>query len=318
LPAKAPRPETAEEARVAVGEAEGAKLIDGTAVARRVRAEVARETAALVAKGVQPGLAVVIVGEDPASQVYVRNKERQALEVGMHSVVIRLPASTTQAELIEVVLRLNRDPRVHGFLVQSPLPKHIDPDAVIRSIVPEKDVDGFHPVNVGKILIGERDGFAPCTPAGVQELLRECGVETLGKDLVLVGRSNIVGKPMAALMLQDELGANATVTICHRFTKDLPSHTRRADILIVAAGKPNLVTADMVKQGAVVIDVGINRVDDASSPKGYRIVGDVDFEGVREVASHITPVPGGVGPMTIAILLKNTVRAARLQHGLGA
>jgi methylenetetrahydrofolate dehydrogenase (NADP+)/methenyltetrahydrofolate cyclohydrolase len=316
LPAKAPRPETPEEAAVAVGETEGAKLIDGNAVARRVREEVARETAELLREGVQPGLAVVIVGEDPASQIYVRNKERQAREVGMHSEVVRMPATTSQAELLEVVARLNCDPRIHGFLVQTPLPKQIDPDAVIRAIAPEKDVDGFHPVNVGKVLLGERDGFAPCTPAGVQELLHECGVETLGKDLVLVGRSNIVGKPMAALMLQDELGANATVTICHRYTTDLASHTRRADILIVAAGKAGLITADMVKPGVVVIDVGINRVEDPASPKGYRIVGDVDFAGVREVASHITPVPGGVGPMTIAMLLSNTVRAARQLHGL--
>ena len=295
---------------------QGAQLIDGAAVAKRVRAEVARDVAALRERGIQPGLAVVIVGEDPASQIYVRNKERQAQEVGMHSEVVRLPATTTQEELLTVVDRLNRDPRIHGFLVQTPLPRQIDPDAVIRAIVPEKDVDGFHPVNVGKVLLGERDGFAPCTPTGVQELLRTSGIETLGKDLVLVGRSNIVGKPMAALMLQDELGANATVTICHRFTKDLGSHTRRADILIVAVGKPGLITADMVKPGAVVIDVGTTRVDDPSLPRGYRLTGDVDFDAVREVASYITPVPGGVGPMTIAVLLKNTVRAARLQGGL--
>ena len=303
--------ETPEEAAVATGEAQGARLIDGASVARSVRAEVTRETADLVRRGVKPGLAVVLVGDDPASAVYVRSKEKACIEAGMKSVVIRLPAETSQDELLGHVAALNEDPTIHGILVQMPLPKQIAPDVVIRTIRPEKDVDGFHPVNAGKLLLGERDGFAPCTPAGVQELLRHCGVETLGKDCVLVGRSNIVGKPMAALMLQDELGANATVTICHRFTQDLASHTRRADILIVAVGKANLITADMVKPGAVVIDVGINRVDDPSSPKGYRIVGDVDFEAVREVASHITPVPGGVGPMTIAMLLKNTVRAAR-------
>jgi methylenetetrahydrofolate dehydrogenase (NADP+)/methenyltetrahydrofolate cyclohydrolase len=228
----------------------------------------------------------------------------------MKSVTVRLAADTSEEELIERVEALNADDSIHGILVQMPLPKHMDADAVIRCIVPEKDVDGFHPVNVGKLLIGQRDGFAPCTPAGVQELLIECGIETLGRDCVLVGRSNIVGKPMAALMLQDQLGANSTVTICHRFTRDLSAHTRRADILIAAAGKARLITAEMVKPGAVVIDVGINRVVDAASPKGYRIVGDVDFEAVREVASQITPVPGGVGPMTIAMLLRNTVRAA--------
>jgi methylenetetrahydrofolate dehydrogenase (NADP+) / methenyltetrahydrofolate cyclohydrolase len=316
LRVKPPRTETAEEALVAVGDPEGARIIDGAAVAKRVRDEVGRATAELASRGVQPGLAVILVGDDPASAVYVRSKERACLEAGMKSVVLRLPADTTQRALCDQVEAFNDDPSIHGILVQMPLPKQIDPDSVIRAIRPEKDVDGFHPVNVGKLLIGERDGFAPCTPAGVQELLRECGVETLGKDLVLVGRSNIVGKPMAALMLQDELGANATVTICHRYTTDLASHTRRADILIVAAGKANLVTADMVKPGVVVIDVGINRVDDAASPKGYRIVGDVDFAGVREVASAITPVPGGVGPMTIAMLLSNTVRAARQLHGL--
>jgi methylenetetrahydrofolate dehydrogenase (NADP+) / methenyltetrahydrofolate cyclohydrolase len=308
---KMPKTETPEEAAVATGEAQGAKLIDGSAVARSVRAEVAREAAELTARGVRPGLAVILVGDDPASAVYVRSKEKACIEAGMKSVVERLPAETTEAELLAHVERCNEDPTIHGILVQMPLPKQIQTDRVIRTIRPDKDVDGFHPVNAGKVLLGERDGFAPCTPAGVQELLRHCGVETLGKDLVLVGRSNIVGKPMAALMLQDELGANATVTICHRFTKDLAAHTRRADILVVAVGKASLVTADMVKPGAVVIDVGINRVDDAGSPRGYRIVGDVDFDGVREVASYITPVPGGVGPMTIAMLLKNTVRAAR-------
>jgi methylenetetrahydrofolate dehydrogenase (NADP+)/methenyltetrahydrofolate cyclohydrolase len=316
LPGKPPRPETAEEALVAVGDQEGARVIDGLAVAKRVRAEVAAATAELGERGVQPGLAVILVGDDAASAVYVRSKERACLEAGMKSVVLRMPADTTEEALCAQVRAFNDDPTIHGILVQMPLPKQIDPDSVIRTIRHEKDVDGFHPVNVGKLLIGERDGFAPCTPAGVQELLRECGVETLGKDLVLVGRSNIVGKPMAALMLQDELGANATVTICHRYTTDLAAHTRRADILIVAAGKAGLITADMVKPGAVVVDVGINRVEDPASPRGYRIVGDVEYAGVREVAAAITPVPGGVGPMTIAMLLSNTVRAARQQSGL--
>jgi methylenetetrahydrofolate dehydrogenase (NADP+)/methenyltetrahydrofolate cyclohydrolase len=287
-----------------------AEVIDGAAVARRVRQEVAREVEALAGRGITPGLSVILVGDDPASAVYVRAKKKACDEVGMNGITIRMPAHTTQAELLARIDALNEDELVHGILVQMPLPKQIDPQAVILRIRPEKDVDGFHPQNVGKLLIGDRDGFAPCTPAGVQELLVQSGVDTLGKECVLIGRSNIVGKPMAALMLQDHLGANATVTICHRFTRDLPRHTRGADILIAAAGKARLVTREMIKPGAVVIDVGINRVEDSSAPKGYRIVGDVDFEGVSQVASKITPVPGGVGPMTIAMLLRNTVRAA--------
>ena len=234
----------------------------------------------------------------------------------MKSLTIRLPADTSEQLLLGRVRALNGDDSIHGILVQMPLPRQIDPDTVIRAIDPRKDVDGFHPINVGKLLIGERDGFAPCTPAGVQELLVQSGVDTVGKECVVIGRSNIVGKPRAALMFQDQLGANATVTVCHRYTRDLAQHTRRADILIAAAGRPGLVTRDMVKPGAVVIDVGINRVDDPTSPRGYRIVGDVDFEGVREVASLVTPVPGGVGPMTIAMLLRNTVRAAALIAGI--
>jgi methylenetetrahydrofolate dehydrogenase (NADP+)/methenyltetrahydrofolate cyclohydrolase len=294
----------------------GAKLIDGVAIAKRVREEVAVEAAALVAKGVRPGLAVVLVGDDPASAVYVRSKGKACEEAGMHSVTIRRPAEITQDELLGIVDELNADPAIHGILVQMPLPKHMNGDAVVRRIRPEKDVDGFHPVNVGKLLIGEKDGFAPCTPAGVQEMLRVAGVETRGKDVVIVGRSNIVGKPMAALLVQQGEGADATVTVCHSRTRDLASHTRRADILIAAIGRARFVTADMVKPGAIVIDVGINRVDDATSPKGYVLAGDVDFEPVRQVAGQITPVPGGVGPMTIAMLLKNTVRAARLQSGV--
>jgi methylenetetrahydrofolate dehydrogenase (NADP+) / methenyltetrahydrofolate cyclohydrolase len=287
-----------------------AELIDGVAIARSIREEVTIEVAKLVARGITPGLAVVLVGEDPASEVYVRNKGRACDEAGMHSVTIKLPAATTQAALLAEVKRLNEDKAIHGILVQMPLPKHLDPDVVIRTILPEKDVDGFHPVNVGKSLIGDRDGFVPCTPAGVQEMLARSGTATKGKECVIVGRSNIVGKPMMALMVQPAPNANATVTVCHSATQNLKEHTLRADILIVAAGKPKMVTGDMVKEGAVVIDVGINRVEDASTKSGYRLVGDVDFESARLRASKITPVPGGVGPMTIALLLKNTVRAA--------
>jgi methylenetetrahydrofolate dehydrogenase (NADP+)/methenyltetrahydrofolate cyclohydrolase len=287
-----------------------AELIDGVAIAKSIREEVAANVAKLAARGITPGLAVVLVGEDPASEVYVRSKGRFSEEAGMHSVTIKLPAATTQSELLAHVERLNDDRAIHGILVQMPLPKHIDPEVVIRAIKPEKDVDGFHPVNVGKNLIGDRDGFVPCTPAGVQEMLGRSGTETRGKECVIVGRSNIVGKPMMALMVQNGPNANATVTVCHSATRDLKEHTLRADILIVAAGKPRMVTGDMVKEGAVVIDVGINRVADASTKSGYRLVGDVDFDSARLRASRITPVPGGVGPMTIAMLLKNTVRAA--------
>jgi methylenetetrahydrofolate dehydrogenase (NADP+)/methenyltetrahydrofolate cyclohydrolase len=287
-----------------------AELIDGTAIAKAIRAEAGQRTAALAVKGIKPGLAVVLVGDDPASAVYVKAKGKACEEAGMHSVTIRLPAETKQEELLQQVLALNADPAIHGILVQMPLPKHIDPDLIIRTILPGKDVDGFHPVNVGKSLIGEKDGFVPCTPAGVQELLMRSGVETKGAECVIVGRSNIVGKPMMALMVQQGAGANATVTVCHSATKDLAFHTKRADILIVAAGKPNMVTGAMVKPGAVVIDVGINRIPDATTKSGTRLVGDVDFAGASAVASKITPVPGGVGPMTIAMLILNTVRAA--------
>ena len=289
----------------------GAIVIDGVAIAKAVRADVAAETAELKARGITPGLTVVIVGEDPASQSYVKSKEKASIEAGMKGETIKLPASTSQADLEALIDRLNADSTVHGILVQSPLPKHMDANTVVRRIAPHKDVDGFHPINVGKLLIGEKDGFAPCTPAGVQELLVRYGIDTRGKEVVVVGRSNIVGKPMASLLVQAGKGADCTVTICHSRTKDLTFHTSRADIVIAAIGKPEMLTGDMIRPGAVVIDVGINRVDDPSSPKGYRIVGDVHFESARRVASHITPVPGGVGPMTIAMLLKNTVRAAR-------
>jgi methylenetetrahydrofolate dehydrogenase (NADP+)/methenyltetrahydrofolate cyclohydrolase len=280
------------------------------AIARSVREQVARDVERLTAEGLRPGLAVVLVGDDPASAVYVRSKGKACEEAGIHSVTIRLPAETTQEELLAQVDALNSDPAIHGILVQMPLPRHIDSDVIIRRIRPDKDVDGFHPVNVGKNLIGERDGFVPCTPAGVQELLVRSGVKTRGAECVIVGRSNIVGKPMMALMVQSGEGANSTVTVCHSATRDLAAHVKRAEILIVAAGKPEMITGDMIRPGAVVIDVGINRVDDPSAPRGYRLVGDVDFASAKEAASLITPVPGGVGPMTIAMLLRNTVKAA--------
>ena len=290
-----------------------AELIDGVRIARSVRDDVAREVTALRGKGITPGLTVILVGDDPASAVYVRSKGKACDEAGMASETIRLPATTTQDELLRHIDRLNADTMVHGILVQMPLPKHIDPDTVLRRMNPAKDVDGFHPINVGKLLIGEKDGFAPCTPAGVQEMLVRTGVDTRGMECVVIGRSNIVGKPMAALLMQDRAGANATVTICHRHTRALGEHTRRADLIIAAAGRPGVLTREMVKPGAVVIDVGINRVTDPAAKNGYRLVGDVEFNGVREVASYITPVPGGVGPMTIAMLLRNTVKAAAAQ-----
>ena len=283
-------------------------LIDGKAVAARVRARIAVQVKALGAKGVVPGLSVVLVGDDPASAVYVRNKAAACEEAGMRGETIRMPASTSQAELNAVVNRLNADSRVHGILVQMPLPKQLDADAVLNLIDPAKDVDGFHPVNVGRMLVGNPDGFVPCTPAGVMELLRAYSVSTAGAHAVVIGRSNIVGKPMAALLVQP--GVDATVTVCHSRTKDMASHTRNADIVIAAVGKPRMVTGDMLKAGAVVIDVGINRIDDPTHAKGSRIVGDVDFESAARVASLITPVPGGVGPMTIAMLLENTLRSA--------
>jgi len=293
-----------------------ATLIDGTTIGRRVREAVAAQVATLREKGIVPGLSVVLVGDDPASSVYVRSKAKACAEAGMRGETIRLSADTTEADLLAQVDALNADPLVHGILVQMPLPRHMSADKVIRRIRPEKDVDGFHPVNVGKLMIGERDGFVPCTPAGAVELLVQSGVDTRGKDAVIVGRSNIVGKPMAALLMQDAPGGNATVTLCHSRTTNLASHTRRADILIAAIGRPEKITGDMIKPGAVVIDVGINRVNDATRPKGYRLVGDVHFESARDVASLITPVPGGVGPMTIAMLMKNTLRAATQIAGL--
>lgn len=288
-----------------------AQLIDGTAIGKAMRGELAGEITALVAKGVKPGLAVVLVGENPASQVYVKMKGKACEEAGMHSETIRLPADTSEGDLLAVVDRLNTDPKIHGMLVQLPLPKHINSERVLLRIDPAKDVDGFHPVNVGKVSIGDPTGFRPATPYGVQQLLLRTQVETKGAHAVIVGRSNIVGRPMAALLLQNGPGGNATVTVCHSNTRDIGSVTRQADILIVAIGKPEFVTGNMVKPGAVVIDVGVNRVDDPATKTGYRLVGDVQFAEARKVASAITPVPGGVGPMTITMLLYNTVQAAR-------
>ena len=287
-----------------------AELIDGKAIAETIRKEVAADVAALASRGVVPGLTVVLVGDDSASATYVGAKEKASKAAGMHGETIRLPASTGQDELLALVERLNADPAVHGILVQMPLPTHIDPDTVIRHILPEKDVDGFHPVNVGKLLIGHTDGFVSCTPAGVIELLVRSGVDTRGAEAVIVGRSNIVGKPMAALLVQGRAGGDATVTVCHSRTKDLAFHTKRADILIAAIGRAEMITGDMIKPGAVVIDVGMNTKPDATKAKGTRLCGDVHFDSAVEVASKITPVPGGVGPMTIAMLLRNTVRAA--------
>ena len=292
------------------------KILDGTALAKEVRGEVAAGVAEMGGNHqVTPGLAAVLVGDDPASAVYVRNKRRACDEVGMFSDTFALPASTSQDELLELVDRLNQDPRFHGILVQLPLPDQIDQYAVIEALDPTKDVDGIHPFNAGQLLQG-RAAFVPGTPAGIQQLLVRNGYDPAGRDVVICGRSEIVGKPLAALLMQRQSGANATVTVCHTRTSNLEAHTRRADILVAAIGQPNAITADMVKDGAVVIDVGINRVDDATRRRGYRLVGDVDFEAVSEKAEAITPVPGGVGPMTIASLLVNTLAAARISiHG---
>jgi methylenetetrahydrofolate dehydrogenase (NADP+)/methenyltetrahydrofolate cyclohydrolase len=275
-----------------------AKIIDGKAIAKEIRSDLKLKVAQLTKEGRQPGLAVVLVGDDPASAVYVRSKKRACEEIGVNSLVHRLPEDTTQDELLGLVEQLNQDPHIHGILVQLPLPKGLDEEIVINAISPQKDVDGFHPINVGNLHIGQ-EGFVPCTPAGVVELVKRTGVPIAGQNVVVLGRSNIVGKPVASLFLRE----NATVTICHSRTKDVAAECRRADILIAAVGRPQLVQKDWVKPGAVVIDVGINRVDGA-------IVGDVHFEEVQEVAGAITPVPGGVGPMTIAMLLKATVDAA--------
>ncbi len=292
-----------------------AKIISGTEVAKEIREELKREVAELKEKhNVTPGLVTILVGEDPASVSYVTAKQRTSHELGFYSIQDNQPADMAEDELLKLIDKYNTDPKIHGILVQLPLPKHIDEGKVLYAIDPRKDVDGFHPVNVGKLMIGEPD-YLPCTPAGIQQLLIRSGAKIEGAEVVVVGRSNIVGKPIANILLQKREGANATVTVCHTRTKDMAFHTRRADILIVAAGKPKAVTADMVKGGAVVIDVGVNRI--GKTPEGKAILcGDVDFEAVKEKASAITPVPGGVGPMTITMLMMNTVRAAKLAAGI--
>ncbi len=292
-----------------------AKIISGTEVAKQIREELKQEIANLKSKyNLVPGLATVLVGDDPASKVYVGQKEKACQELGLYSERRDIPGDTTEEALLELVDRLNKDPKIHGILVQVPLPKHINETRILYAINPKKDVDGFHPTNLGKLMIGEPD-FIPCTPNGIQQLIIRSGVKTDGAEVVVVGRSNIVGKPIANIMLQKAKGANSTVTVCHTATKDLASHTRRADILIVAAGRPKAITADMVKEGVVVIDVGTNEVGHTASGRRL-LVGDVDFETVKEKASAITPVPGGVGPMTITMLMLNTVKAAKMSKGL--
>jgi len=292
-----------------------AKIISGTEIAKQIREELKQEIAELKAKhNLVPGLVTVLVGDDPASHVYVGQKEKTSNELGIYSERHDIPASTTEEELLALIDKLNKDPKIHGILVQLPLPKHINEEKVLYAIDPKKDVDGFHPVNVGKLMIGEPD-YIPCTPHGIQQLLIRSGVNIDGAEVVVVGRSNIVGKPIANILLQKKPGANATVTICHTGTKDIAFHTKRADIIIAAAGKAKAITADMVKEGVAVIDVGVNQI--GTTAEGKRILaGDVDFDSVKEKASAITPVPGGVGPMTITMLMMNTVRAAKVAAGL--
>jgi methylenetetrahydrofolate dehydrogenase (NADP+)/methenyltetrahydrofolate cyclohydrolase len=292
------------------------KLIEGAPIADAVYRECLESFGQLKAAGHLPGLAVVLVGEDPASKAYVGAKDRKCKELGMFSEKIEKPASITQAELLAEIDRLNADERIHGILVQMPLPKHLDTDEVIRRIDPSKDVDGLHPVNLGKLAMDDPTGFAPCTPAGCQRMLVESGIETAGKHVVIVGRSLLVGKSLALLMMGKGKGANATVTVAHSRTRDLPSITRQADILVAAIGIPRFIGADHVREGAVVIDVGINRIEDASAKGGSRLVGDVDFDAVAGKCEAITPVPGGVGKMTIAMLMANTIRACRMRAGL--
>jgi methylenetetrahydrofolate dehydrogenase (NADP+) / methenyltetrahydrofolate cyclohydrolase len=292
-----------------------AKIISGTEVAKEIREELKKEVATLKEKnGVIPGLVTILVGEDPASISYVTAKQKTSKDLGFYSIQDNQPKNISEDQLLKLIATYNRDPKIHGILVQLPLPKHIEENKLLYAIDPRKDVDGFHPVNVGKLMIGEAD-YLPCTPAGIQQLLIHSGVETKGAEVVVVGRSNIVGKPIANILLQKQKGANATVTICHTATRDTAFHTKRADILIVAAGKPKAITADMVKEGAVVIDVGVNRIGMTESGKAL-LCGDVDFEEVKEKASMITPVPGGVGPMTIIMLMMNTVKAAKIAAGL--
>jgi len=292
-------------------------LIDGRAIAREVHAETESRVATLKSDGVEPGLVFVRVGEDSASKVYVGMKERTAARLGIRSETTVLPEDTPEAELLKLLAKLNADSRVHGVLVQAPLPSHIDETKVFSTVSPSKDVDGFHPVNVGRLMLGESGGFVPCTPGGVHELLIRSGTPIDGAEVVIIGRGNIVGKPMAAILCQKSGRANATVTLCHSRTRNVVEHCRRADILVAAIGMAEFIKADMVKPGATVIDVGVNRVDDPAAEKGYRLVGDVDFTAVQPIAGKITPNPGGVGPMTIAMLMRNTVRAAMQQTGSG-
>lgn len=291
-----------------------AKIIDGKQIAADMQLEIKEEVAKLKQEGIVPGLGVILVGEDPASQSYVTAKERACENLGIYSDDNRLPADTTQQDLIALINRMNNDPKINGILVQLPLPKHLDEGEVLLAISPDKDVDGFHPTNIGKMVAGQ-PSFLPCTPHGVIKLLQRNGVKIEGAHVVIVGRSNIVGKPIANMLIQKNETGNATVTVCHTRTKDLAHHTRQADIIIAAVGRPNTITADMVKDGAAVIDVGVNRVEDATKKRGYRLAGDVDFEAVKEKASVITPVPGGVGPMTITMLLYNTVESAKKATG---
>jgi len=295
-----------------------AKLIDGRAIAEKVYVDLCREIAELKEKDVTPGLAVVLVGDDPASRAYVRSKDKMCRELGLHSLKLELPASTTQTELLSRVEELNADSAIHGILVQSPPPAHIDETAIVRALDPRKDVDGFHPENVAKLVLDDSSGFVPCTPLGVQRLLIESKININGAHVVVLGRSMIVGKPLALLLMQKNEKANATVTVVHSRSRDLAEITRTADIIIAAIGRAGFVQADHVREGAVVIDVGINRVEDAASERGYRLVGDVGFDEVSKKASAITPVPGGVGPMTIAMLMSNTVKAARQSLGKAA
>ena len=290
-------------------------LIDGRAIAREVHAETESRVARLKSAGIEPGLVFVRVGEDSASKVYVGMKERTAARLGIRSETTVLPEDTPEAELLKLLAKLNADSSVHGVLVQAPLPRHIDETKVFSTVSPSKDVDGFHPVNVGRLMLGESGGFVPCTPGGVHELLIRSGTPIDGAEVVILGRGNIVGKPMAAILCQKSGRANATVTLCHSRTRNVVEHCRRADIIVAAIGMAEFIKADMVKPGATVIDVGVNRVDDPAAEKGYRLVGDVDFTAVQPIAGKITPNPGGVGPMTIAMLMRNTVRAAVQQTG---
>ncbi len=289
-----------------------ANLIDGRAIARQLQSELASRITALKARGISPGLAFARVGEDPASKVYVGRKEKACAELGIASETHVLPEATSQADLLALLERLNLDPRVHGILVQAPLPRHIDASKVFSAVLPGKDVDGFHPLNVGKLLLGDDSGFQPCTPAGVVELLVRSGVPLDGAEVVVLGRGNIVGKPLVAMLCQKKRHANSTVTLCHSATRDISAHCRRADILVAAMGVAEFVKPNMVKPGATVVDVGVNRVPDPTAKGGSRLVGDVDFAAVQGVAGRLTPNPGGVGPMTIAMLMRNTVRAAEL------